>query len=373
MEHVIEKELVETKYNNLNISTTHDTNTASTTEVSQNQTINNPNENYDYDEPILQQENMRLTVFPIQHDNIWKLYKKMLESFWKAEEIDFSNDKHDFLTLTADEQHFVKMVLAFFAASDGIVNWNLRERFLKDIKIMEAQIAYSFQMTMEGIHGECYSLMLENIIDNKDERNKLFNAIETVPSVKKMAEWAYKWIESSSSFAYRVLAFAIIEGIFFSGAFAAIFWLKKYRSKGQHFMNGLIKSNEFISRDEGMHVNYACILYSMLKHKITSSQVEIIMREAVDISITFTDDAIPCKLIGINNDLMAQYIKYIADRLMVSLGYQKIYQMENPFDFMETIGMVRKTNFFEHRPTEYKSAFSHEIKLTKKFKILDEF
>jgi ribonucleotide reductase beta subunit family protein with ferritin-like domain len=337
------------------------------------QVITNVNENYDYDEELLKEENQRFTVFPIKYNSIWKLYKKQLEAFWKAEEIDFSNDKNDYMTLNKDEQNFVKMVLAFFAASDGIVNFNLRERFLKDIKIMEAQTAYGFQMMMEGVHNECYSLMLENIIDDKEEREYLFDAIKNVPSIKAMADWALKWIESTSSFAFRLFAFAIVEGIFFSGAFASIFWLKKYRSQGKHFMNGFIKSNEFISRDEGMHVQFAVHLYSLLKHKLSTSLVNQLIDEAVKISITFTDDAIKTKLIGMNPELMEKYIKYIGDRLLVSLGYSKLYNEENPFDFMETIGMIRKTNFFEHRPTEYKSAYTADAKIQKRFTHLEDY
>ena len=330
-------------------------------------------DNYDEDEPILKKENMRFTINPIQYPNIWKMYKLQLEAFWKAEEIDFSRDADDFKTMTLDEQSVIKMILAFFAASDGIVNFNLRERFLNDVKIMEAQVAYSFQMMMENIHGEVYSLMLQNIISDPVERDNLFNAITTIPSIKAMADWAFKWIESPKSFAYRLSAFAIVEGIFFSGAFATIFWLKKYRSQGKHFMNGLIKSNEFISRDEGSHTNFACEMYSLLRHKLVSSKLYEMITEAVDISIVFTNDAIKCKLIGMNPELMAQYIKYIADRLVVSLGYTKLYNAENPFDFMETIGMMRKTNFFEHRPTEYKSAYSGDNKMSKKINILPIF
>jgi ribonucleoside-diphosphate reductase beta chain len=337
------------------------------------QVITKTTDNYDYDEELLKEDNQRFTVFPIKYPSIWKLYKKQLEAFWKAEEIDFSNDKNDYMTLSKDEQNFVKMVLAFFAASDGIVNFNLRERFLKDIKIMEAQTTYGYQMMMESIHGEVYALMLENIIEDKDEREFLFNAIKTVPSIKAMADWAFKWIDSSSSFAFRLIAFAIVEGIFFSGAFASIFWLKKYRSQGKHFMNGFIKSNEFISRDEGMHVQFAVHLYTLLKHRLSNNLVNELIDEAVKISIKFTDDAIKTKLIGMNPDLMEKYIKYIADRLLVSLGYAKLYNEENPFDFMETIGMIRKTNFFEHRPTEYKSAHTSENKVSKRFKVLDSY
>jgi ribonucleotide reductase beta subunit family protein with ferritin-like domain len=343
------------------------------TSLDQYMPITNETDNYDNDEPILNEENVRFTIFPIKYDSIWKSYKKQLEAFWKAEEIDFGSDHDDFTSLSSDEQEVIKMILAFFAASDGIVNFNLRERFLNEVKIMEAQVAYGFQLMMENIHNETYSLMLQNIISDPNERERLFNAIKTVPCIKSMADWAFKWIESPTSFAFRVVAFAIIEGVFFSGAFATIFWVKKYRNKGKHFMNGLIKSNELIARDEGSHVDFACLLYSLLRHKLSSKLVYNMMEEAVQISINFSNDAIKCKLIGMNAELMNQYIKYIADRLLVSLGYAKLYNVENPFDFMETIGMIRKTNFFEHRPTEYKSAYGHGNTMVKKITILEDF
>jgi ribonucleoside-diphosphate reductase subunit M2 len=326
-------------------------------------------DNFDNDEPLLNEANMRFTIFPIEYNDIWEMYKLQQASFWKAEEIDFSKDYHDSLTLTKDEQHYIKMILAFFASSDGIVNFNLRERFLNDIKIIEAQTVYAWQMMMENIHGEVYSKMLDNIIKDPIEKAHLFDAIETVPSVKKMANWAFEWIHSSSSFAHRVIAFAIVEGIFFSGAFASIFWLQKYRCHGTSFLQGLIKSNEFISRDEGMHTDFACLLYSHLKHKLKQSEVAIIMTNAVDISKEFMTDAIPCKFIGMNVDLMNTYIEYIADRLMVSLGHEKIYFSQNPFQFIETLGMQNKNNFFESRSTEYKLAMSND----KVFELLEDF
>ncbi|ARF09285.1 ribonucleoside diphosphate reductase beta subunit [Catovirus CTV1] len=326
---------------------------------------------FDHVEPILNKENRRFTIFPIKYPKIWELYKKQQSLFWKAEEIDFSKDYDDFKKLNEDEQHFIKMVLAFFAASDGIVNFNLRERFLKDVQIMEAQVAYAWQMMMENIHNESYSQMLENIIKNPVEKERLFNAIQTVPSVKLMADWAFKWIESSKSFAYRLVAFAIIEGVFFSSAFASIFWLKRYRGKGQHFLNGLIKSNEFISRDEAMHYEFACELYKLLENKLPKEEIYNIMDEAVDISKIFTNDAIPCKLIGMNDELMYQYIEYIGDRLLVMMGYPKKYNKDNPFDFMVTIALPRKSNFFEHRPTDYQSA--HKSNTERKIVRLENF
>jgi len=248
------------------------------------------------------------------------------------------------------------MILAFFAASDGIVNWNISERFLQDVQICEARTAYVFQMMMEGIHGETYSLMLDNIVRDKMEKSKLFSAITDIESVMLMSDWAMKWIKSKDSFQYRLIAFAIVEGVFFSGAFASIFWLKKYKGSGSHFMNGLIKSNEFIARDEGLHTEFACELYRLLQEKLNKEEVYEIFREGVEISKKFMNDALPCRLIGMSNENMNMYIEYVSDRLLVSLGYPKYYNSSNPFTFMDTIGMTQKTNFFEHRPSEYASA-----------------
>lgn len=321
-----------------------------------------------YEEPLLNPEKARFTILPIEYPDIWKSYKTQLGSFWKAEEIDFSKDFDDFLTLSKDERFFIKMTLAFFAASDGIVNFNLRERFLKDIQIMEAQVAYGFQMMIESVHGEVYSLMLENLIKDHNEKELLFNAIKTVLTVKKMADWAFKWIESSKSFAYRLVAFAIVEGIFFSGSFASIFWIKKYRSQGKLFLSGLIKSNEFIARDEGMHTDFACLLYSKLKYKLKQSTIDMIMKEAVLISQEFITESIPCKFIGMNSNLMNTYIEYVADRLIVSLGYQKIFNKQNPFPFMDALGLQGKTNFFESRASEYQMAMGE-----RKFELTDDY
>lgn len=317
---------------------------------------NQLNDCKDDQEQILKEENRRFTVYPIQYPDVWNMYKKQLACFWKTEEIDFSGDKKDFAELNKDEQHFLKMILAFFAASDGIVNFNLGERFTKDVKIMEAQIVYAFQMMMENQHGETYSLMLDNIIEDKKEKEELFNAIETIPSVKKMADWAFKWIESSKSFAHRCCAFAMIEGVFFSGAFAAIFWFKKYKNKGKSFLKGLVKSNQFIARDEGMHCDFACLLYSKLDNKLPTTEIYEIMDEAVEVSQEFMDDALPYNLLGMNKEMMSDYIAYIGDRLLLSLGYNKKYNTKNPFKFMETIGLTSKANFFEERPTEYQDA-----------------
>lgn len=307
-------------------------------------------------EPILNEENRRFTLYPIKYPGIFELYKKQLSAFWKAEEIDFSNDYDDYLQLNDDEKHFIEMNLAFFAASDGIVNFNLSSRFLNDIKIMEGIVAYTYQMMMENVHSEVYSLMLDNIVKEPEKRRHLFNSIETVESVKMMADWAFKWIQSEKSFAHRVIAFATIEGVFFSGAFASIFWLKKYKSSGKRFLDGLIKSNEFIARDEGLHTDFACAIYSLLNYKLKFEEVTEIISEGVEIAKNFIGDALPVRLIGMNEGMMREYIEYVADRLIVALGYQKIYNSKNPFSFMETIGMVQKTNFFETRPTEYQSA-----------------
>ena len=318
-----------------------------------------PHEPY---EDILDPKIKQFTVFPIKYHSIWQLYKEQLACFWKAEEIDFSNDYADYMTLTDNEKHFVEMILAFFAASDGIVNFNLGERFTREVQNMEILIAYGYQTMMESIHGEVYSLMLDNIIKDPKKKELLFNAIQTVPSVKMMADWAFKWIESSKSFAHRVVAFAVVEGVFFSGAFAAIFWIKKYKnknrdtSKGKPFMDGLIKSNKFISRDEGLHTKFACEVYSLLNTKLPSNEINEIMDDGVKIAKNFMTDAIPVSLIGMNDTKMCDYIEYIADRLLVMLGYKKIYNKQNPFKFMETIGLNDKTNFFETRPHEYQDA-----------------
>lgn len=310
----------------------------------------------EYIDPILSEDSRRFTLYPIQHFNLWDLYKKQLAAFWKAEEIDFSKDIDDFVTLSSDEQHYIKRVLAFFAASDGIVNFNLSSRFLQDIKIMEAIVCYTYQMTIENVHSESYSIMLDNLVKDKSERELLFNSIKTVESVKMISDWAMKWIESSLSFAHRVIAFCVVEGVFFSGAFASIFWLKRYKSNGRLFLQGLVKSNEFIARDEGMHVQFGCEIYKMLQSRLSTENVYEIIEDGVSVAKIFMNDALPVRLIGMNSDSMCEYIEYVADRLLVDLGYKKRYQTKNPFSFMETIGMVGKTNFFESRPTEYQSA-----------------
>jgi ribonucleoside-diphosphate reductase beta chain len=334
----------------------------------------------DEDEPILQEER-KFTVLPIKYKAVWDMYKTQLACFWKPEEIDITKDKEDFEKLPEPQQHMLKRVLAFFAASDGIVNFNLEERFVREIKNTEIIITYDFQKMMENIHGETYSLMLDNLIDSKDEREHLFNAIKTIPSVKKMSDWAFKWIESDLPFSYRVIAFSIVEGVFFSGAFALIFWFKS-SSKGKQILNGLISSNEFIARDEGLHTNFACLIYKdLIKKKLPESEIYKIFDEAVEIACEFNNDALSTPLLGLDCNKMNEYTKYVADRLIMSLGcgYSKRYKVNNPLKYMETIGLLNKTNFFEDRPTEYQDSKVKNVKnnrtsnTKKKLSKLDDF
>jgi ribonucleotide reductase beta subunit family protein with ferritin-like domain len=325
-------------------------------------------------EPILDPKNKKFTAFPITYQHIWDKYKIQMACFWKEEEIDFSGDYEDFMTLNAHEQHFVEMVLAFFAASDGIVNFNLSERFTKEIQNTEIIFTYQYQAMMENIHSSVYSLMLDNIIKDQDRKNELFDAINTIESIKLMSDWALKWIESSESFAHRVVAFVLVEGLFFQGPFAALFWLKKYKNKNRDttkvkpFMCGLMDSNKFIARDEGQHTYFGCDVYNLLQNKLTQPQINEIFADALFLSKKFMEDAIPVKLIGMNFSLMEQYLESIADRLLVLLGYKKVYMATNPFKFMETIGLNDKTNFFEKRPTEYQD--SHIMNKSSKSKIV---
>ena len=303
-------------------------------------------------EPILTESDNRYVLLPIKHNNLFHLYKKALASFWTVEEVDLSKDKNDWNKLTNDEQHFIKNVLAFFAGSDGIVLENLAIRFMSEIKCSEAMCFYGFQIAMENIHSEMYSLLIDTYIRDQNEKNHLFNAIDTIPSVSKKAQWAIKWInDTESNFATRVVAFAAVEGIFFSGSFCAIFWLKK-----RGLMPGLTSSNELISRDEGMHTDFAVEIYNMLENRLDYSTIKDIITEAVSIEKEFIIDSIPCKLIGMNSTLMSQYIEYVADRLVVQLGYDKIFNSKNPFDFMEMISLEGKTNFFEKRVMDYSKA-----------------
>merc|ERR1712203_515194 len=303
-------------------------------------------------EPLLMENPRRFVILPIQYGDIWQMYKKAEASFWTAEEVDLSKDVKDWENLKDDERYFVSHVLAFFAASDGIVNENLVERFMKEVRVPEARCFYGFQIAMENIHSEMYSLLIDTYIKDRDERNKLFNAIETFPAIKKKAQWALRWINSNkATYAERVIAFASVEGIFFSGSFAAIFWLKK-----RGLMPGLTFSNELISRDEGLHTDFACLMFHHLKNKPTEARIKQIIKEAVEIEIEFLTEALPVKLIGMNHELMSQYIRYVADRLLVELNCEKEWNVENPFDFMENISLDGKTNFFEKRVGDYQKA-----------------
>lgn len=319
-------------------------------------------------EPILDPKNNRLTVYPIKYHKIWEFYKKMMASSWTAEEIDLSKDYNDFINLSPEEQKFIKMVLAFFAASDGIVNMNLGKRFTQEVQIPEAIMAYDFQKMMENIHSETYSLQIDNIIRDIKEKEKALNAIVNYPCIKRKADWAYKWIESRESFALRLIAFAIVEGVFFSGSFCAIFWLKK-----KNVMPGLCDSNEFIARDEGMHTAFACLLYSMFNERIDENIVHTMFKEAYEIEREFICDSLPCSLLGMNSNLMSQYIRFVADLLLVSLNYNKIWNETNPFDFMESISMEGKTNFFESRPTQYQKASVLNTGRDNSFTITNDF
>ena len=300
-------------------------------------------------EPLLQEDENRYVMFPIQDQTVWEMYKKQVDCFWRAEEVDLSKDYLHWETLTDDEKHFISMILAFFAASDGIVLENLGSRFMSEVQLSEARAFYGFQIAMENIHSQMYSLLIETYIQDKDEKIKLFNALENFPCIRKKANWAIKWInDNRSSFATRLVAFACVEGIFFSGAFCSIFWLKK-----RGLMPGLTFSNELISRDEALHTEFAILLYSKLLRKAQKNKVYEIIKEAVEIEKEFIIEALPCRLIGMNSTLMSQYIEFIADRLLVQLGYEKIYNSTNPFNFMELISVESKTNFFEKRVSEY--------------------
>jgi ribonucleotide reductase beta subunit family protein with ferritin-like domain len=306
------------------------------------------NNNY---ETLLSEEEKRYVIFPIKHEPYWNMYKKAMANFWTAEELDLTKDLKDYNNLSNDEKHFLNSILAFFAASDGIVNENLVERFCNEVQILEAKFFYGFQIAIENIHSETYSLLIDTYIKDLVLKDKLLNAIETIPSVNKKAEWALKWISDTSNFNKRVIAFACVEGIFFSGAFCSIFWLKK-----RGIMPGLCHSNELISRDEGLHTEFAILMHHSLQNKCSDSDILEIVQEAVSIEKEFITESLPCKLIGMNNDLMKQYIEYIADRLLLMLGLKKIYNAQNPFDWMEAISIQGKTNFFEKRVGEYSNA-----------------
>ena len=304
------------------------------------------------EEPILKENPNRFVLFPIQHNDIWEMYKKQEASIWTAEELDLSPDLVDWESkLNDDERFFIKHVLAFFAASDGIVNENLAENFLSEVQYTEAKFFYGFQIMMENIHSETYSLLIDTYIKDTKEKNYLFNAIETFEPVKKKADWAMRWIDNGS-YAERLISFAAVEGIFFSGSFCSIFWLKK-----RGLMPGLTFSNELISRDEGLHCDFACMLYNNhLVNKLPKEQVQKIIADAVEIEKEFVTESLPVRLIGMNSDLMSQYIEFVADRLLTELGNDKIYNTSNPFDFMDMINLQGKTNFFEKRVGEYQKA-----------------
>ena len=300
-------------------------------------------------DPLLTPNDTRYVMFPIQDDSIWKMYKKQVDCFWRAEEIEFGKDLTDWTKLNGDEQYFISMVLAFFAASDGIVTENLALKFMGDVQLAEARAFYGFQIAIENIHSETYSLMIDTFIKDDEQKHKLFNAVANFPCITKKADWAKKWInDNRSSFAARLVAFACVEGIFFSSSFASIYWIKK-----RGLMPGLTFSNELISRDEALHCEFAILLYTKLLKKLNKKRIYEIIQDAVTIEKEFITEAIPCKLIGMNSKLMCQYIEFVADRLSVQLGYDKIYNSLNPFDFMELISIETKVNFFERTNSEY--------------------
>lgn len=320
------------------------------------------------EEPILKENKDRFVLFPIKHNNIWEMYKKAEASFWTAEEIDLNPDLQDWDNkLNDDEKHFIKHVLAFFAASDGIVNENLAINFMNEVQYPEARCFYGFQIMMENIHSETYSLLIDSYIKDPQEKDRLFHSIDTLPCVGKKAEWAIKWI-GNGTFAERLIAFAAVEGIFFSGSFCSIFWLKK-----RGLMPGLTFSNELISRDEGLHCDFACLLYSELTNQLPKERVTSIIANAVEIEKEFVSDALPVRLIGMNSDLMCQYIEFVADRLLVALGCEKTYNATCPFDFMELISLQGKTNFFEKRVAEYQKAGVMGKKEDNVFKLDEDF
>tara|TARA_Y100000590_G_scaffold192300_2_gene218633 strand:- start:3958 stop:4938 length:981 start_codon:yes stop_codon:yes gene_type:complete len=319
-------------------------------------------------DPLLSEDTKRYVIFPIKRDDVWKMYKKSEANFWTTEELDLSKDLKDFNNLNDKEKYFIENVLAFFAASDGIVNENLVERFCKDVQLLEAKFFYGFQIAMENIHSETYSLLIDTYVKDLTKKNNLFNAIETIPSVRKKADWALKWInDDKSTFGTRVIAFAAVEGIFFSGSFCSIFWLKK-----RGLMPGLCFANELISRDEGLHTEFAVLMYSMLKDKPSKEVILEIIKEAVVLEKEFITESLPCNLIGMNMDLMKQYIEYVSDRLLLMLGLEKEYNASNPFPWMELISVQGKTNFFEKRVGEYSNKAGTETE-NNVFELDDDF
>jgi ribonucleotide reductase beta subunit family protein with ferritin-like domain len=320
-------------------------------------------------EPLLTENDSRYVMFPIQDNDIWKMYKKQVDCFWRAEEIDLSKDivQWNSETLNDNERYFISMILAFFAASDGIVTENLAVRFMSDVQLAEARAFYGFQIAIENIHNEVYSLLIDSLIKSEEQKSKLFAGINNFPCIKKKSDWALRWInDKRSSFYTRLIAFACIEGIFFSGAFCSIYWLKK-----RGLMPGLTFSNELISRDEALHTEFAILLYNKTQKRYSKQKVHEIIKEAVEIEKEFICEALPCRLIGMNSKLMSQYIEFIADRLSLQLGYEKIYNSINPFDFMEMISVEGKTNFFEKRVSEY--AMSEKTKTDNIFDLSASF
>ena len=319
-------------------------------------------------EPLLKEDDNRFVMFPIKDNDVWNMYKKAEDCFWRVEEVDLSKDLKDWNALTKNEQHFISMVLAFFAASDGIVLENLGLRFMSEVQLAEAKAFYGFQIAMENIHSIMYSQLIETYIKNPSEKKKLFNALNHYDCIRKKGDWAMKWIkDKESSFAMRLVAFACVEGIFFSGAFCSIYWLKK-----RGLLPGLTFSNELISRDEALHTEFAILLYSKLDNKLSSEIINSIVKEAVSIEKEFICESLPCNLIGMNQKLMSQYIEFVADRLLLQLGYDKIYNTQCPFDFMENISVEGKTNFFEKRVGEYALATKCENK-DEAFEFSDDF
>ena len=320
------------------------------------------------DDILLKQDDKRFVMFPIKDKDIWSMYKKAEDSFWRVEEVDLSKDLTDWDKLDDNERYFISMVLAFFAASDGIVLENLGVRFMTEVQLAEAKAYYGFQIAMENIHSIMYSQLIETYIKDEQNKDRLFNALENFPCIKKKADWAIKWINDDSEFVTRLVAFACVEGIFFSGAFCAIYWLKK-----RGLLPGLTFSNELISRDEALHTEFAIMLYHKLENRLNSEKIEQIIKEAVEIEKEFICKALPCDLIGMNNKLMGQYIEFVSDRLSVQLGANKIYNASNPFDFMEMISIEGKTNFFEKRVGEYALANNDPVDQAAAFDFDDDF